>query len=340
MLHGGPMKTAGDPRFHPWRVRHFEASEVNSLNAPPDVEDYLENAFLYRRTPPVSFNGEPVDTTMRWFAGSSAAFLHAVSRNPGVTGRRKEDDDADSMDGLLVCFVTYGRMEVETDDKLLCLSEGDTFVLDTSVPHVMRNYPGHVVAIFVPRMVVASALDADQTAKIAGRIFTENDLSDLFGLQVRYMVDALGKIPASAFDVALKTAADVALAMIHNGTFSSAAEKLNLIARVKTLVAAAGTDPELTTAKIAAMLNVSRSVLYEAFSGQQLTVAAYLRDHRLRTFLQLLRGAPDKTIQELARRAGFGGNASDFTKLFRRAYGVSPSSMRATLIGAVAQSQP
>ncbi|SFP93810.1 AraC family transcriptional regulator [Sphingomonas rubra] len=303
----------------------FEAAEVDSIKAPPGVEDYLENAFLYRRIPPVSFNGEPVDTTMRWFAGSSAAFLHAISRNPGMTGRRKEDDDADSMDGLLACLVTHGRMEVETDGKLLCLQEGDAFTLDTAVPHIMRNYPGHVVAIFVPRSAVAAAVDAARLEGVAGRVFTGSELADLFALQVRYMVDALGEVSARAFDVALTNTADVALAMIRQSEPNAADAKSNLVARVKTLIDAAGTNPELNTGKIASMLNVSRSGLYEAFASQGLTVAAYLRDHRLRQFLQSLRGTPDASIQELALKAGFGGDASDFTKLFRRVYGISPS---------------
>lgn len=318
--------------YHPWRARRFEAAEVDSRNTPPKVQDYLENALLYRRIPPVSFNGEPVDTTMRWFAGSSAAFLHAISRNPGMTGRRKEDDDADSMNGLLICFVTFGRMEVETGGQLLLLNEGDVFTLDTAVPHLMRNYPGHVVAIFVPRSGVVTAVDASRLDGIAGRVFTGCELADLFSLQVRYMVGALGKISPSAFDVALTTTADVALAMIRQNRSSTIEARSSLVARVKTLVATAGSDPELTTAKIAAMLNVSRSGLYEAFASQGLTVAAYLRDYRLKTFLQLLRRTPDMPIHDLARDAGFGMDASDFTKLFRRVYGVIPSDIRAALL--------
>lgn len=315
-------------RYRPWRAKRFEAAEIDSTKAPPDVEDYLENAFLYRRTPPITFDGKPLDTTMRWFIGSSAAFLHSISRNAGMTGRRREDDDADSMDGLLTCFITHGRMEVETDGKLLRLEEGDVFTLDTAVPHVMRDYPAHVVAIFVPRSGVAAAVDAARLRGIAGRVFTGSELAELFGLQVRYMVGALGVVSPGTFDVALTTTADVALAMMRQTEPDLTEAKSHLVARVKTLVAAAGTDPDLTTAKIAGMLHVSRSSLYSAFANQGVTVAAYLRDHRLRTFLQFLRSAPETPIQELARSAGFRSSASDFTKMFRRIYGTSPSEMR------------
>lgn len=326
------MKPPGSNPYRPWRARRFEAAQIDSKQVSPDVTDYLENAFLYRRIPPVSFNGEPVDTTMRWFAGSSAAFLHAISRNPGMTGRRKEDDDADSMDGLLACFVTHGRMEVETDGKLLELAEGDVFTLDTAVPHVMRNYPGHVVAIFVPRSSVAGTVDAARLAGMAGRRFTGLELAELFGAQVRFLAKALGEISPSAFDVALTATADVAVAMVRQSDPNFSEARSNLVARVKTLVVAAGTDPEMTTVKIAAMLNVSRSTLYEAFATEGLSVAAYLREHRLRTFVALLRSEPESPIQELARRAGFSADPSDFTKVFRRAYGMMPSAMRASIL--------
>ncbi|KQM21131.1 hypothetical protein ASE73_05415 [Sphingomonas sp. Leaf24] len=326
------MEPTEPDRYRPWRAKHFEAAEIDSLKAPPGVEDYLENAFLYRRIPPVSFNGEPVDTTMRWFAGSSAAFLHAISRNPGMTGRRKEDDAADSMDGLLVCFISHGRVEVETDGQFLNVEEGAVFTLDTSVPHVMRNYPGHVVAIFLARSRVTAAVDTARLAGIAGRVFTGGELADLFALHVRYMVDALGNVSPATFDIALTTAADVAVAMIRQAEASPAEERSHLVARAKTIIATASADPELNTAKIAAMLNVSRTSLYDAFADQGLKIATYLRDHRLRAFLQLLRSSPTAPIQDLARAAGFGSSASDFTKLFRRVYGTSPSDMRATLL--------
>lgn len=326
------MKPPCSNPYRPWRAKRFEAAQVDSKQASSDVEDYLENAFLYRRIPPVSFNGEPVDTTMRWFAGSGAAFLHAISRNPGMTGRRKEDDDADSMDGLLACYVTFGRMEVETDGKLLVLNEGDVFTLDTAVPHIMRNYPGHVVAIFVPRSSVTGAIDAARLHGIAGRLFTNAELAELFGAQVRYMVEALGRISPSAFDMALTVTADIALAMIRQSDPNSGDAQSNLVARVKTVIGAAGTDPEMTATKIATMLNVSRSTLYEAFAAEGLTLAAYLRDHRLRVFMQLLRDAPDSSIQELARRSGFSADPSDFTKMFRRVFGMLPSEMRASLL--------
>ena len=317
------------PEYQPWRAKRFKRQRRDS-DAAGSAPDYLANAFLYRRIPPTTFDGAPVDTTMRWFVGSSAAFLHSASRNGGTTGRRREDDEMDSMDGLLACLVTSGRFRVDTNGRSLDVAQDDIFLLDSAVPHLMHDYPGHVVVIFVPRAGVAAAIDASRVRDLVGCVLTHADLADLFALQARYLVGALDRIPPAAFDVALSATAEVALGMMRgvdrhpNGP--------NLVERAKLVVAQSASDPYLTPMRIAKTLGVSRTGLYRAFAGQGLTLGTYLRDRRLQTFLTLLREDPGTPIQDLAARSGFGGSASDFTKLFRRTFGVLPSDMRAALI--------
>lgn len=319
------------PEYQPWRAKRFRPQQRDSAAEAP-APDYLEGALLYRRIPPTTFDGAPVDTTMRWFVGSGAAFLHSASRNGGTTGRRREDDEMDSMDGLLACLVTSGRFRVETNGRSLDLAQDDIFLLDSAVPHLMHDYPGHIVVVFVPRAGVAAALDASHTADFVGRLLTDSDLADLFALQVRYLVGALDRIAPAAFDVALSATADVALGMLRGADRRPEADGTNIVARAKLVVSQSASDPELTPTRIAKLLGVSRTRLYEAFAGQGLTLGTYLRDRRLQTFLTLLREDPDIPIQELAARSGFGGSASDFTKLFRRTYGVLPSDMRTALL--------
>lgn len=317
--------------YRPWRAKRFTRQQRDSATANP-ASDYMQDAFLYRRMPPTTFDGAPVDTSMRWFVGSSAAFLHSASRNGGTTGRRREDDELDSMDGLLACLVTSGRFLVETNGRSLDLQTDDVFLLDSAVPHVMHDYPGHIVVVFVPRSGVASAIDASHATDLVGRLFTHADLADLFALQVRYLVGALDRISPATFDVALSATADVALGMLRQFEPNRHVDATNLVARAKMIVASSASDPDLTPTRVSKILGVSRTRLYEAFAGQGLTLATYLRDRRLQTFLTLLREGPDAPIQELAVRSGFSGSASDFTKLFRRTYGVLPSDMRTALL--------
>lgn len=318
--------------FRPWRAKRFAYDGRDSGDSGL-CADYLADAALYRRTQPTTFDGKPVNTTMRWFVGSRAAFLHSVSRNGGTTGRSREDDAADSMDGILVCLVTAGRFTVETNGCLLQLSEGDLFLMDSGVPHVMHDHPGSIVVLFLPRIQLAATLGTAGTTDLAGRLLTGVELASLLELQLRWLAQNLGAIRPVAFDGGLTHCANLALTIVEGRTDERGAAKSNLVARAKALVAASSGDPALDPQRISMMLGVSRTKLYAAFAGQGLTVAAYLRERRLQTFMALLTREPDRPIQELAFVSGFGGDPSDFTKTFRASYGITPSEARAALFG-------
>lgn len=87
-------------------------------------------------------------------------------------------------------------------------------------------------------------------------------------------------------------------------------------------------DPRLDVAALARQLGCSRATLYRAFAAQELGVAEYLREHRLRQAYRLLQEASAQhTIADLAARCGFIDHAS-FSRLFHRRFGVRPSDVR------------
>ncbi|MFB8367421.1 AraC family transcriptional regulator [Streptomyces sp. NPDC055929] len=90
-------------------------------------------------------------------------------------------------------------------------------------------------------------------------------------------------------------------------------------------------DPELTPGAIAAAHHVSLSHLHRVFSGQSQgeTLAAWIRVQRLERARHDLADPAQRTvpIHEVAARWGI-YRASDFTRSFRAAYGVSPSEHR------------
>jgi AraC-like DNA-binding protein len=90
-------------------------------------------------------------------------------------------------------------------------------------------------------------------------------------------------------------------------------------------------EADLTPAAMANAVGCSRAVLYRSFANAGLTVAGYLRDVRFRHFLDDLKTRQDAPIYNLAYDNGFEAKASDFTKLFKRAYGVTPREARAKL---------
>ena len=90
-------------------------------------------------------------------------------------------------------------------------------------------------------------------------------------------------------------------------------------------------DPELTPSMIAAAHHISLSYLYRIFQPQLQgdTVAAWIRTRRLEGARRDLADASLRTtpIHAIAARWGF-PRASDFTRAFRAAYGLSPKECR------------
>ncbi|WP_083383879.1 helix-turn-helix transcriptional regulator [Cupriavidus sp. USMAHM13] len=86
------------------------------------------------------------------------------------------------------------------------------------------------------------------------------------------------------------------------------------------------TDSELTPESVLQALGLSRPSLYRLFQHEG-GLGAYIRHLRLRAAADDLVRYPGLTVQEVAYAVGF-QSASDFTRAFRRAYGMAPLEMR------------
>ncbi|MEU6148158.1 helix-turn-helix transcriptional regulator [Streptomyces sp. NPDC047081] len=102
-----------------------------------------------------------------------------------------------------------------------------------------------------------------------------------------------------------------------------------LLARIEAFIEVNLRDADLTPAEIAAHHHISLAYLHRRFQPRELTVTAWIRHQRLaRCRVDLadprLRTRP---VHALAARWGF-RHASDFSRAFRTAQGVSPSEYR------------
>ncbi|MEU6720345.1 helix-turn-helix domain-containing protein [Nonomuraea sp. NPDC046802] len=88
-------------------------------------------------------------------------------------------------------------------------------------------------------------------------------------------------------------------------------------------------DPALAPRSVAAAHHISVSYLHRLFQEQGETVSAWIRDQRLWRARRDLADAAlvDVPIHEIASRWGF-GRPGDFSRAFRRSYGVTPREFR------------
>jgi AraC-like DNA-binding protein len=97
------------------------------------------------------------------------------------------------------------------------------------------------------------------------------------------------------------------------------------LARVKSIIRQNYSDPDLTPGDIAAMSRISLSYVHCLFRDEGRTLCETLRAERLQRARQML-GSPDgprTTVTEVALACGF-SNMSQFSTVFRNAFGVSP----------------
>ncbi|MFD5149003.1 helix-turn-helix domain-containing protein [Streptomyces sp. NPDC058401] len=94
-------------------------------------------------------------------------------------------------------------------------------------------------------------------------------------------------------------------------------------------------DPVLTPQAIADRHNLSLRSLHALFAGQDLSVAARIRENRLeRARADLARGdLSGQPVQTIAARWGF-SSATAFSRAFREAYGITPTEHRASALHA------
>jgi AraC-like DNA-binding protein len=82
----------------------------------------------------------------------------------------------------------------------------------------------------------------------------------------------------------------------------------------------------LTADSLLATLNISRASLYRMFEHEG-GIVAYIRKCRLREAADELVRYPQMAVMDIAYGLGF-RNGSDFTRAFRRLYGMTPQDFR------------
>ncbi|MGB9990299.1 helix-turn-helix domain-containing protein [Massilia sp. SM-13] len=201
--------------------------------------------------------------------------------------------------------------------------------IDLNQPFRHRRLGGRVISLFVEREVLASYLpDAEA---LHGRVL--EDRSPSTHLLVQHLLALNHDLPA------LTEAEALPRIKIACGLLAAAFGKearLAGSARAAVRAAAFGEArrriernvhaPDMQLEQVAAGLPVSRATLYRMFE-QEGGLQAYARQRRLRAAADEIVRFPDLAIKDIALGLGF-GSASDFTRAFRRAFGLSPQEFR------------
>ncbi|MFJ9775924.1 AraC family transcriptional regulator [Kitasatospora sp. NPDC101157] len=223
---------------------------------------------------------------------------------------------------------------------------GDLYLVDSSTPYDVRavgvradgrrEHRTEAVGIDFP--VALLPLPPDRLRELLGRGFSAREgtcalLSEfLVGLDRQAAVLGPGEAARLGTVAVDLVAAWAARELEAEAALPDDARRRALVQSVRAFVRRHLHDPELSPSVIAAAHHVSVSHLHRVFSGQSgdgVTLAAWIRGQRLERARRDLADPALRTlpVHAVAARWGF-PRASDFSRAFRAAYGLSPREHR------------
>ncbi|WP_158938486.1 AraC family transcriptional regulator [Burkholderia sp. S171] len=203
-------------------------------------------------------------------------------------------------------------------------------VFDMDQPFRTDRSACQVLTMFVPRAVVEATIpDADA---IHGRIVQHG--APLTQLVVNHALALSRDLPAMGAAQAvreLNAGAQLLLAAFRKQASltgdARAAVQAAVMSQVRRFVEANLNQPDLSPSSVVDALQLKRATIYRWFEHEG-GLGAYIRHRRLREAADELVRFPHLHVIDIAYGLGF-NSASDFTRAFRRAYGMSPQDARA-----------
>ncbi|WP_415972381.1 helix-turn-helix domain-containing protein [Rhodococcus sp. 077-4] len=293
-----------------------------------DFEQWRENvstAFVPLdavSTGPSSFEGTLVSSTLGALQLSEVTGREVDVRRTRATIRRSDP-------GLIKVGLQLGGCgSIVQNDREAVLHPGDFAVYDTSAPYEL-HFAGdfEMFVVMFPRDELR--IDSRElTAVAARRIEGAHGVGALVS-------PFLHTLRRTAFDGTLPTTPMLEHAVLDLlcAALDDAAPHetpgSTLLIEAKSLVDTHLSDPALSTASIAGRLHISTRYLQKLFESDGRTVAGWIRSRRLdrcRRELRDPRCAAD-SIGTICARNGL-VDSSNFSKLFKETYGVSPRHYR------------
>jgi AraC-like DNA-binding protein len=325
-----PREAVGEMPGEPFIHRHFTvANETRSLQAPAwrDYVGRILDVPITRAQVANGFRGE-IDSYVL------SDMIYLDSRTDPVaqirTGSRISTDSVRdyvfhvAVEGIIETALGPGRVRKSEQfvPGILALDLNQTM-------HMVRPTYARVLAFFLPRAMVEAAIpDAEA---IHGRVIAYT--TPLTRLILGHLVTLCRRLPElepAEAERIIRACAQLILAAFAKQTrlrekgraAAYAAMQGEVQGYIKTNLHQKALSPESVLGAFA----LPRATLYRMFEHEG-GLGTYIRNQRLRAAVDELVEFPGMAIMEIAYGLGF-NSASDFTRAFRRAYGMAPQDFR------------
>ena len=253
----------------------------------------------------------------------------APMRVSGTRARAQiaQDDEA----YLTVVMIAQGTETLRFGDDELHLAAGMFTLWDSSRPMAFKTGDGlRQLSLLVPQARLLRRMP--RVRDLVGRpIDGRQGVGGLFVDHFQALMQRLGELPAESRTGALDTTLDLlTLCLGAQPALPPPRLRRVLLEQVQRYIEAHLSDPSLGVASLARAFGMTERNLHKLFEDTGDTVSTYIRTRRLAMCRRDLESSTlaARHIGEIASHWGF-SDASHFSKAFRAAYGVSPTSLRA-----------
>jgi AraC family transcriptional regulator, positive regulator of tynA and feaB len=268
----------------------------------------------------------------RGIACATADFFDSDSG--GVSGgRSKANISRDGLDGLSIGLISRGHRWAEDETgKQSTSAPGEFFVYDAQRPSRVKWSDHRATYLVIRREAAQRVLGSEvpDTTTLAQRL-ARSPMRHLMADQLRQLAKHHETLGTEEQTFLLEQAVQLTLFVLapRSDSGQPMVDGEALLHTALRYISTNLADPLLDTSRVAAALRVSRATLYRSFAAQNQGVAEAIRDIRLDRARSLLANArPSLSIAEVAMHCGIYDTAN-FSRQFKRRFGVVPSHMRA-----------
>jgi AraC-like DNA-binding protein len=228
------------------------------------------------------------------------------------------------------------NLAVPTNRRYSADSVASIVALDLGQPVRMQRSACRVLTFFVPGEIVQEVFP-DPDALHGRTVHGSTPFAQLIIEHVAALARNIGRMSGDEADSAIRAGAELVVAAFGKEAGLSgnarAAARAVMFGQVRRHIKAHLYEETLSPETVLDALHLSRRSLYRLFEHEG-GLSAYIRHQRLRSAADDLARYPHMAVTNIAYGAGF-KSASDFTRAFRRAYGMAPQDFRAMAVKVV-----